>query len=71
VKIIETSTIEDLQAKDPRTLQSHVDRPIEQIKNKHIEHIRVASANQLKSGNLSIKTTTGEEAEMLRQFANL
>lgn len=71
VKITETSTIENLRAKNPRTLQSHVDRAIEQSRNKHIEHIRVASANQLKSGDLSIKTTTGEDAETLRQFANL
>ena len=70
VKLTETSTIESLRAKNPRTLQSHVDRAIEQSKNKNIEHIRVASANQLKSGDLSIKTTRAEEAEALKQFAN-
>lgn len=50
--------------------RNHVDRAIEQSKNKHIENIRVVSANQLKSGHLSIKTTNVEEAEALKQFAD-
>jgi hypothetical protein len=70
VKVTNPSTIENLRAKNPRTLQSHVDRAIEQSKNKHIENIRVVSANQLKSRDLSIKTTNVEEAEALKQFAN-
>jgi hypothetical protein len=43
---------------------------IEQSRNKHIERIRVASANQLKSGDLSVKTSNRNEAEALKQFAN-
>ena len=43
---------------------------IEQSKNKHIKNIRVVLANQLKSGDLSIKTTNIEEAEALKQFAD-
>ncbi|KAH6694323.1 hypothetical protein BKA61DRAFT_637486 [Leptodontidium sp. MPI-SDFR-AT-0119] len=39
--IIDTTTIESLRAKNPRNLQSHVDRAIEQSRNKHIERIRV------------------------------
>ena len=70
MKVTNPSTIENLRAKNPRTLQSHVDRAIEQSKNKHIENIRVVSANQLKSGDLSIKTTNVEEAEALKQFAD-
>ncbi len=70
VKITDPVTIENLRAKNPRTLQSHIDRAIEQSKNTHIEKIRVASANQLKSGDLSIKTINITEAEILRQFAN-
>jgi len=70
VKIANPSTIENLRAKNPRTLQSHVDRAIEQSKNIHIENIRVVSANQLKSGDLSIKTANVEEAEALKQFAD-
>jgi hypothetical protein len=70
VKITDTSTIESLRAKNPRNLQNHVDRAIEQSRNKHIERIRVASANQLKSGDLSIKTSNRNEAEALKQFAN-
>jgi hypothetical protein len=38
------------------------DRAIEQSKIKHIVNIRVALANQLKSGDLSIKPTNIEEA---------
>ena len=70
VKIIDPPTIESLRAKNPRNLQNHVDRAIEQSRNKHIERIRVASANQLKSGDLSIKTSNRNEAEALKQFAN-
>jgi len=70
VKITDTSTIESIRAKNPRNLQNHVDRAIEQSRNKHIERIRVASANQLKSGDLSIKTSNRNDAEALKQFAN-
>jgi len=70
VKITDPTTIESLRAKNPRNLQNHVNRAIEQSGNKHIERIRVASANQLKSGDLSIKTSGRIEAEGLRQFAN-
>lgn len=70
MKITEPTTIKSLCAKNPRTLQSHIDGAIEQSKNKHIEQIQVALANQLKSRDLSIKTTRIEEAEALRQFAN-
>jgi hypothetical protein len=36
----------------------------------HIQRIRVVSANQLKSGDLSIKAARREDAEALKQFAN-
>ncbi len=70
MKISNPSTIENLRAKNPRFLQSYVDCAIEQSMNKHIENIQVVSANQLKSGDLSIKTTNVEEAEALKQFTN-
>jgi transcriptional regulator with AAA-type ATPase domain len=70
LRFADPSTIESLRAKNPRNLQNHVDRAIEQSRNKHIERIRVASANQLKSGDLSIKTSNRNEAEALKQFAN-
>jgi hypothetical protein len=70
VKITDPATIESLRAKNPRNLQNHIDRAIEQSRNEHIERIRIASANQLKSGDLSIKTSGRNEAEALRQFAN-
>lgn len=70
VKVSDPNTIESLRAKNPRTLQSLIYRAIEQSGNRHIENIRVASANQLKSGDLSVKTTNIEEAEALKQFAD-
>jgi dGTP triphosphohydrolase len=70
VKITDPATIASLRAKSPRNLQNHIDRAIEQSRNEHIERIRVASANQLKSGDLSIKTSNRDEAEALKQFAN-
>ncbi|PQE10727.1 reverse transcriptase protein [Rutstroemia sp. NJR-2017a WRK4] len=70
VKITDPATIESLRAKSPRNLQNHIDRAIEQSRNEYIERIRVALANQLKSGDLSIKTSSRNEAEALRQFAN-
>jgi hypothetical protein len=70
VKITSPSTIENLRANNPRTLQSYVDREIEQSKNEHIENMRVVSAKQLKSGDLSIKTTNIEETKAVKQFAD-
>ena len=70
MKIADLSTIESLQAKNPRNLQNHADRAIKQSRNKHIELIRVASANQLKSGGISIKTLNRNEVESLKEFVN-
>ena len=70
MKITDTSTIESLRAKNPRNLQNHVNRAIKQSRNKHIERIRVVLANQLKSGDLSIKTLNRNEVEALKQFTN-
>ncbi|KAF7933927.1 uncharacterized protein EAE98_003636 [Botrytis deweyae] len=69
VEITDAGTIESLRTKTPRNLQNHVDRAIEQSKNSHIEKIRSASANQLKSGDLSIKTLNRSDAEALKRFA--
>jgi hypothetical protein len=63
----EPTTIESLRAKNPKALQSHTDRAIEQSKNKHLEQIPAASDNQLKNGDLRIKTT---KLEALGQSAN-
>lgn len=70
VKITDPATIDSLRAKNPRNLQSHVDRAIEQSRHPHIDKIRVASANQLKSGDLSVKTSNKNEADALKEFAN-
>ena len=68
MKITDLSTIESLRAMSPRNLQSHVDRAIEQSRNKHVERIRVASANELKSGDFSMKTSSKNEAKVLKQY---
>ncbi|PQE27487.1 zinc knuckle protein [Rutstroemia sp. NJR-2017a BVV2] len=70
VKITDPTTIESLQAKSPRNLQNYIDHMIEQSRNEYIKRICIASANQLKSRDLSIKTSSRNKAEALRQFAN-
>ncbi|KAF2178462.1 hypothetical protein K469DRAFT_599485, partial [Zopfia rhizophila CBS 207.26] len=48
----------------------HVERAIEQSGNENIANVKTVSSNQLKSGDLSVKTATSTEAEALRQFAD-
>jgi hypothetical protein len=69
VNIRNPLTIAGLRAMNPRSLKAHVDRAIEQSGNEHIENIKTASTNQLKSADLSIKTATTSDMEVLRQFA--
>ncbi|KAM6506348.1 hypothetical protein FSOLCH5_013335 [Fusarium solani] len=54
---------------NPRNLKAHVDRAIEQSGNEHIQKIKIASSNQLKSGDLSIKTTNTTDTAALKEFA--
>ena len=63
-------TIQNLRAMNPRNLKTHIDRAIEQSENEHINRIRIMTANQLKSGDLNIRTTTNEETQILRQFTD-
>jgi hypothetical protein len=69
VKIRDPSTITRLRTMTPRNLKAHIDRAIEQSNNEHIRHIKVATSNQLKSGDLSIKATIIADTEALKQFA--
>ncbi|KAL5371775.1 hypothetical protein DPSP01_014018, partial [Paraphaeosphaeria sporulosa] len=55
---------------NPRNLKAHVERAIEQSGNENIVHIKIVSSNQLKSGDLSIKTANSKEVEALQQFAD-
>ncbi|KAJ3560527.1 hypothetical protein NPX13_g9270 [Xylaria arbuscula] len=68
VNIRDPFTIANLRAMNPRSLKAHIDRAIEQSNNEHIVNIKVVSSNQLKSGDISIKTATTKEMETLRQF---
>jgi hypothetical protein len=70
VTIRDPSTVQSLRAMNPRSLNAHVERAITQSGNENITSIKVLSSNQLKSGDLSIKTATSHEAEALKQFAD-
>ncbi|KAI3545670.1 zinc knuckle [Colletotrichum abscissum] len=69
VNIRDPITIASIRAMNPRSLKAHVDRAIEQSSNEHIRKLKTVSANQLKSGDLSVKTATAKDMEALRQFA--
>ena len=63
-------TIQRLRAMNPSNLKVHVQRAIEQSSNENIVNVKIISSNQLKSGDLSIKTASSSEVEALRQFAD-
>jgi hypothetical protein len=58
VSIRNPLTISKLRAMNPRNLMSHVQRTLEQSQNEHNAHVKVMSSNQLKSGDLSLRTAT-------------
>lgn len=69
VNIRDPITIASIRAMNPRSLKAHVDRAIEQSSNEHIRKLKTVSANQLKSGDLSVKTATTKDMKALRQYA--
>ncbi|KAH7190379.1 hypothetical protein DER44DRAFT_678820, partial [Fusarium oxysporum] len=69
INIRDPVTIANIRAMSPRSLKSHIDLAIAQSSNEHIEKIKVVSSNQLRSGDLSIKTATSSDMVALRQFA--
>ncbi|KAF2245047.1 hypothetical protein BU26DRAFT_490157 [Trematosphaeria pertusa] len=70
VNIRDSFTIQSLRAMNSRNLKAHVERAIEQSGNENITNTKIVSSNQLKSGDLSIKTANNNEAEALQQFAD-
>jgi hypothetical protein len=70
VTIRDPSTVQSLRAMNPRNLNAHVEHAIAQNGNENISSIKVLSSNRLRSGDLSIKTATSNEAEALKQFAD-
>ena len=70
VSIRNPLTILKLRAMNPRNLMSHVQRALEQSQNEHITQVKIMSSNQLKSGDLSLRTATTSETQALRQFAD-
>jgi hypothetical protein len=69
VNIRDPITVANLRAISPRNLKAHVDRAIEQSNNEHVKKVKAVLVNQLKSGDLSIRTATAYDVESLRQFA--
>lgn len=70
VNIRNPHTIANLRAMNPSSLKAHVERAIAQSGNERIKEIKIMSANQLKSGDLSIKTTSSIETQNLRETAD-
>ena len=70
VTIRDPTTVLSLRAMNPRNLNAHVEPAIAQSENKNIDSIKVLSSNQLRSGDLSIRTATSKEVEALKQFAD-
>jgi hypothetical protein len=70
VTIRDPTTVLSLQVMNLRNLNAHVERTITQSRNKNISSIKVLSLNQLRSGDLSIKTATSNKTEALKQFAD-
>jgi hypothetical protein len=69
VIIRDPSTVLGLRAVDPRNLNVHIERAIAQSGKENIARIKELTSNQLRSGDLSIKTATSNEIEALKQFA--
>ena len=69
VSIRNPLTIQSLRAMNPRSLKAHVERAIAQSGNDSIQHTKIMSSNQLKSGDLSIRTASSGEAQALREGA--
>jgi hypothetical protein len=70
VTIRNPSTALSLRAMKPRNLNAHAERASAQNGNENIARIKVLSSNQLRSGDLSIKTAASNRAEALEQFAD-
>ncbi|KIV98682.1 uncharacterized protein PV09_09538 [Verruconis gallopava] len=68
INIRNAQTIQHLRAMNPRIMKAYIDTAIAQSENKHIAKITTISANQLKSGDLSIRTATNSEMQTLREF---
>jgi hypothetical protein len=61
--------IANLKAMNPCNLKAHVNRAVERSENEYVRGTKVVLANQLKNGDLSVKTAITKDMETLRQFA--
>jgi hypothetical protein len=70
VTIRDPTTVLSLRAMNPRNLNAHVERAIAQSGNENLDSIKGLSSNQLRSGDLSVRTASSKEVEALKQFAD-
>jgi hypothetical protein len=70
VNIGDPLTIQSLRAMNSSNLRLYVQRAIKQSGNENIANVKIVLSNQLKSGDLSIKTASSSKVEALRQFAD-
>ncbi|KAL1581851.1 hypothetical protein WHR41_09606 [Cladosporium halotolerans] len=54
----------------PHYLKPHVERALEQRQNEYIVNVKIMFSNQLKSGDLSLRTSTISETRTLGQVAD-
>lgn len=59
-------TILSLRAMNPYNLKAHEERALAQSGNENLVNVKMVSSNQLKSGDLSIKTASSNEVEALK-----
>ena len=59
-------TVSHLRAMNTYNLKAYINHAIKQSDNKHINHIKIASLNQLKSKDLSIKVIITVDTEVLK-----
>jgi hypothetical protein len=70
MNITDPLTIQGLRAINSSNLRLYVQRAIEQSGNENTANVKIVLSNQLKSGDLSIKTASSSEVKALRQFAD-
>jgi hypothetical protein len=65
MNIRDSLTVQSLRVINPSNLALDAQRAIEQSGNENIARVKVISSNQIKSGDLSIKTASSNEIEAL------
>ncbi|KAJ9650423.1 hypothetical protein H2201_009305, partial [Coniosporium apollinis] len=69
VKITDPHMSSHLRSHDPKQLKDRINNALKEHANVNIRKIRIVATKQLRSGDIAIYTTTGEEREALQEFA--